>query len=389
MNRHLILFFTPYLSATFCILSCYSQESDPVKTDPDLSKKVVRTTLNQSEPAVVRVGLQGITTLEFPAKIEAINGYGFAVQPKPDTDKFQLIYDKGTNFLSLKALRADVRANLTVVLNEKVYCFYCEEASDPSFVEIFGAPGENRFVATGEPQTPASDKTAASRDRLLSFLDQVKTYSALQTSSPDSIASLRAVEPNKRATVGQIETVIKRVVSDRSLGLTGFEVQLGNRSQSDFYFDPEGFSVRVGDARYDACISDAGGIVPAQTSVPVFFVVTGAATNGGPNDLSVDQDFDLLMRPTNSGANANLAATFTEPPVDHLPTAADAAKDENKADNAGKGDLRKADKEPKKKNKNKEVSAQVNAKDHTNKPQEPAPKKHWLDLFRRNTVTAQ
>jgi hypothetical protein len=389
MNRHLILFFIPYLNATFCILSCYSQESDPVKTDPDLRKKVVRTTLNQSEPAVVRVGLQGVTTLEFPAKIEAINGYGFAVQPKPDTDEFQLIYDKGTNFLSLKALRADVRANLTVVLNEKVYCFYCEEASDPSFVEIFGAPGENRFVATGEPQTPASDKKAVSRDRLLSFLDQVKTYSALQTSAPDSIASLRAVEPNKRVTIGQIETVIKRVVSDRSLGLTGFEVQLGNRSQSDFYFDPEGFSVRVGDARYDACISDAGGIVPAQTSVPVFFVVTGAATNGGPNDLSVDQDFDLLMRPTNSAANANLAATFTEPPVDHLPTAADAAKDENKADNAGKGDLRKADKEPKKKNKNKEVSAQLNAKDHTNKPQEPGPKKHWLDLFRRNTVTAQ
>ena len=75
------------------------------KGPEDLSKKVVRTTLNQSEPAEVKVGLQGITTLEFPAKIQAINGYGFSTQPNSDTDEFQLTYEKGTNFLSLKALR--------------------------------------------------------------------------------------------------------------------------------------------------------------------------------------------------------------------------------------------------------------------------------------------
>ena len=61
--------------------------------------------LNQNEPTEVKVGLQGITTLQFPAKIEAINGYGFALQPNPDTDAFSLMYDKGTNFLSLKALK--------------------------------------------------------------------------------------------------------------------------------------------------------------------------------------------------------------------------------------------------------------------------------------------
>jgi hypothetical protein len=58
MNRCVILFFIAFLCATFCALSCYSQEALPVKKDPeDLSKKVVRTTLNQSEPADVKVGL--------------------------------------------------------------------------------------------------------------------------------------------------------------------------------------------------------------------------------------------------------------------------------------------------------------------------------------------
>jgi hypothetical protein len=331
----------------------------------------------------VKVGLKGITTLEFPAKIETIQGYGFAVEPKPETDYFQLTYEKGTNFLSLKALRSGVSANLTVVLNEKVYCIYCEEDSDPSFVVIFAPPSENgRFVATGEPQPVVFDKKTVSHEQLLTFLDKVKRYGALKTSSPDSIASLKVVEPNKRGAVGEIETVIKRVVSDESLDLVGFEVELGNRTQQDFYFDPAGFSVRVGDATYEACISDAGGIVPVGTSVPAFFVVT---THGGPNDLAVDRNFDLQIRPAQASTTADVvAAHFTEPP-DHFPVPASETKEGgNKGGKPGKGNPAKGDKEAKKKVK--EVAD--SAKDHPPNKQEPAGKKHWFDMFKRNNVTA-
>ena len=387
MNRRVILFFIAFLSVTFCVLSCYSQESVPVKKGPeDLSKKVVRTTLNQSEPAEIKVGLQGITTLEFPAKIQAINGYGFSTQPNSDTDEFQLTYEKGTNFLSLKALRAGVSANLTVVLNEKVYCFYCEQDSDPSFVVIFTPPGENaRFVAKGEPQPVVADKKALDQEQLRSFLAKVKGYSALKTGSPDEVASLRVAEPEKSASVGGIETVIKRVVCDESLGLVGFEVQLGNRSQSDFYFDPDGFSVHADGATYDACVSDAGGIVPAGTLVPAFFAVEGT-TPGGANRLSVDRNFDLQLRPADAPSNGNVAANFALPPTDHIPTAdISSKKGAKKVGDAGHGDLAKGDKEAKK---TKQGSAQVNAKEHATKTPEPGPKKHWFDLFKRNSVTA-
>src|ERR1700730_15071732 len=161
MNRLLILFLSSFLNATFCSLSCYAA-TDPTQSPLDppmvqpgtvpakkssLSNRVVRMPLNQNEPTEVKVGLQGVTTLQFPAKIEAINGYGFALQPNLDTAAFSLMYDKGTNFLSLKALRAGVSANLSVVINEKVYCFFCEEDKDPSFVMIFGAPGDKENVA--------------------------------------------------------------------------------------------------------------------------------------------------------------------------------------------------------------------------------------------------
>ena len=75
-----------------------------------LASKVIRTPLNQNEPAVVKLGTRGITTLEFPYKIEALDGYGFSANPSPDgTDLFQISFNKGTNFLSLKAVRDGVK----------------------------------------------------------------------------------------------------------------------------------------------------------------------------------------------------------------------------------------------------------------------------------------
>jgi hypothetical protein len=94
--------------------------------DENLALKVVRIPLNQNEPTVVKLGTRGITTLEFPDKIEALDGYGFSVNPAPDgPELFQISFNKGTNFLSLRALREGVEGNLTVVLGGKIYCLFC------------------------------------------------------------------------------------------------------------------------------------------------------------------------------------------------------------------------------------------------------------------------
>ena len=48
-----------------------------------LASKVVRVSLNQNEPTVIKLGTRGITTLEFPYKIDALDGFGFSVSPSP------------------------------------------------------------------------------------------------------------------------------------------------------------------------------------------------------------------------------------------------------------------------------------------------------------------
>jgi hypothetical protein len=398
MNRPLILFVVAFLNATLCILSCYSatdpnqssldppppalvQESNQTKKG-SLSKRVVRMPLNQNEPTEVKVGLQGITTLQFPARIEAINGYGFALQPSLDTDAFNLMYEKGTNFLSLKALRAGVSANLTVVINEKVYCFFCEQDNDPSFVMIFGAPGEQSTgVEEAQLESVPPQKREVSREQLAGFLGKLKDYMRLKAMSSDSISTLNVAEPNKKSAIGEIETVIKRVVRDDSLGLIGFDVNLSNRGQSDYYLDPEGFAVRVGDTRYEQSLSDCGGIVPAGTSVSAFFVVSKAA-NGGQNDLAVDQNFEVQIRASDSAGNSTLRENFVEPPPDRLPVANLGKESGAKVRNGAK----EAKETPQKV---KQAAAQVNAKDRAVKTGESAAKKHWYDLFRRNSVTVE
>ena len=107
-----------------------------------LAAKVIRIQLNQNEPAVIKLGTRGITTLEFPYKIEALDGYGFSVSPSPDgVDLFQVSFNKGTNFLSLKAMREGAEGNLTVVLDGKVYCWFCTDVGYALILNDLGRLG--------------------------------------------------------------------------------------------------------------------------------------------------------------------------------------------------------------------------------------------------------
>ena len=144
---------------------------------------MIRIPLNQNEPAVVKLGTRGITTLEFPDKIEALDGYGFSVNPVPDgPELFQISFSKGTNFLSLKAVREGVEGNLTVVLDGKVYSLFCKAVADPSFVVIF----ENRSgKGVSDPRDILTKNRPVSPARLLGFLDKVKAFPTLKVSAPE------------------------------------------------------------------------------------------------------------------------------------------------------------------------------------------------------------
>jgi hypothetical protein len=64
----------------------------------DLESRVVDLALDQKKPPVIKVGTRNITTIEFPAKIEAMEGYGFFIPSKetpvpPEGALFQISYN--------------------------------------------------------------------------------------------------------------------------------------------------------------------------------------------------------------------------------------------------------------------------------------------------------
>jgi hypothetical protein len=50
----------------------------------------------------------------------------------------------------------------------------------------------------------------------------------------------------------------------------------------------------VGDRTYPQSISDASGTIPPMGEAPAYFAVTGTP-NGGRNDLSLKNDFTVLL----------------------------------------------------------------------------------------------
>src|SRR3984893_14488947 len=163
--------------------------------DDVLKDKIVRSTLNHSEPAVVKVGTNGVTSLEFPYKIEAIDGYGFSQTPGSG-DAFQISYTKGSNYFSVRALKTGVTGNLTVVLDQKVYSVFFEESNDPSFVNIFAAAASIGSAVPGERKVAQEGKVAPPV-QLGALLEKVKGYALLKASSPEMLDGLQVAETGK------------------------------------------------------------------------------------------------------------------------------------------------------------------------------------------------
>jgi hypothetical protein len=284
--------------------------------DDVLKDKIVRATLNHNEPALIKVSTTGVTSLEFPYKIEAIDGYGFSQTPGAG-DAFQISYTKGTHYFSVRALKPGVTGNLTVVLDQKVYAVYFQESSNPSFVNVFAAAGAGGSAAVGERDTPQNDKNGTPV-QLAALLDKAKSYALLKSTSPQTLEGTRVIEPGKKGKIeDEVETRIVRILQDDALDAAAFEVEIDNRSLKDFLYDPQGLQIKVKDKIYGAAMEDAPGIVQAGTSTSIFLLVNDASL-AEQKISAAGNDFDLVIKQDAEAKSEGL--TFSQPPGDYLPT---------------------------------------------------------------------
>jgi hypothetical protein len=199
-----------------------------------------------------------------------------------------------------------------VVLDTKVYSLFCKSADDPVFVVIFEGAGGKR---TTNPDEILAKNKPVSPARLLGFLDKVKAFPTLKVSAPEIFHGMDVAEPNSDSSVAGVQVLLRRVIRDDSIDAVGFEIELANKTNQDFLYDPESFGVRAGDEVYQQAVADASGLVPAGKCQSAFFVVTGTAI-GGRNDLAVTNRFEVVMRPVQGEGDPHrkVSTEWQEPP---------------------------------------------------------------------------
>ena len=73
-----------------------------------------------------------------------------------------------------------------------------------------------------------------------------------------------------------------------------FRIVLRNKTDKEIRYQPQGFSLRVGERLYSQSIGDASGVMPPKSDTPAYFAITGSPS-GGRNDVSTKNDFTVLL----------------------------------------------------------------------------------------------
>ena len=85
----------------------------------DLSYRVRQEILDQRNPVTVNVSTHAVTTLQFPARIQALESDGFTQKPNEEAGDFYI--SPGLNWVSIRSLKAGAAQNLGVVIGGRVY----------------------------------------------------------------------------------------------------------------------------------------------------------------------------------------------------------------------------------------------------------------------------
>ena len=85
----------------------------------DLSYRVRQEILDQRNPVTVNVSMHAVTTLQFPAQIQALESDGFTQKPNEEAGDFYI--SPGLNWVSIRSLKPGAAQNLGVVIGGRVY----------------------------------------------------------------------------------------------------------------------------------------------------------------------------------------------------------------------------------------------------------------------------
>jgi hypothetical protein len=251
-------------------------------------KPVQEIELDEHSVYTVPVSLSRVTTISFPGPISAIDAAFVTVDGKTP-GLFQLAHKPGSYFFSVRSLAKDAVTNVNVRWNNKTYVLELRESKDPLLSLVFKYKRDSARAAERQRSvTPGV---------LVGLLDKAKAYPVLKTSHPEALEGVDYVTYGDKPRVmnyNDFEIRLEEVFRFDPQDTLVFRVVLRNKTDKEIDYQPQGFSLRVGERLYWQSISDASGVMPPKSDSPAYFAITGTP-DGGHNDISVKNDFTVFV----------------------------------------------------------------------------------------------
>jgi hypothetical protein len=267
--------------------------------------------LDEQTVYVIPVAVNRVTTISFPGAIAAMDAAQASIDPQKPAP-FLIAHAKGSSFFSVRAETKKAVTNINIRWNDKTYVLELVESDDPLLSVTFVPPPDTSSALQSAPVTPS---------RLLALLDEAKAYPLLKAYHEDAVAGVdyRNYEHQPRIVdctnyAMKIEEAFRFDVEDTLI----FRVGVTNKTDHELLYAPNGFFLRVGERTYPQSISDASGIVPPHAEAPAYFAVTGTP-NGGRNDISIKNDFYVILEAHTIAPQDDSMVTPPPPPPPLLP----------------------------------------------------------------------
>ncbi len=240
--------------------------------------------LDEYSVQTIPVSRDTVTTVSFPGPITAIQGSRFTTGGGRQ-DLFQVDYNKGSYFLSLRTLERGARANLNVVWNHKTYVLDVVDSTEPVLSAIFVYGGVKGRAASPAAVTP---------NRLLGMMDKAKSFPLLAANYPQAVADVEVAKPGTPTDYPQFVVTVDEVYRFPQADTLVFRLTFKNKTAETVTYAPNLLGIRAGDLVYTNAISDASGTIPPNGTEPAYIAITGTPT-GGRNDLSVKNPFYVVV----------------------------------------------------------------------------------------------
>ena len=251
-------------------------------------KQIQERELDEHSVCTVPVSFTRVTTVSFPGPISAIDAALVTTDGKT-AGLFQLAHKPGSYFFSVRSLVKGATTNVNVRWNNKTYVLELQDSTTPQLSVIFKYP-----VETGKSTVAKRLVTPGS---LVGLLDKAKAYPVLKASHPEAVEQVDYVTYGEKPRVmdyNAFDVRLEEVFRFDQQDTLVFRIVLRNKTDKEIRYQPQGFSLRVGERLYSQSISDASGVMPPKSDTPAYFAITGTPS-GGRNDVSTKNEFTVLI----------------------------------------------------------------------------------------------